>query len=241
MDNTKKLLIILAVVVVVAVVSFLLVKHEGYNISSTTGLVAASGTASAPVTSLSYLTADASGNLSVNTNGYFDNLNVNKQLSLNGYSGNPGDIMVSNGSSTPPVWSSMSGMMRYLTAVTYTPSSYWTNVAANASLPFSSSANNISINNVTPNKNLLVTLNTATYSSQSGQSNTLTATLSESSGSVAGTVNQTWFNTKTALGLTLVFVVPTGTTGGTMTLSFANGSSQFQVGPFITVTVFEIQ
>ena len=93
----KNLMISGAVLVVVIIIIVVVVKKEKFVLNGN-GMVSASGTAATPMGPLTYLTADASGNLSTSADGSFD------FVYLNGYAGNVGDVIVSNGPSTPPVW-----------------------------------------------------------------------------------------------------------------------------------------
>ena len=97
---TKKNLMIggaVLVVVIIIIVVVVKMKKEKFVLNGS-GVVPASGTAATPMAPLTYLTADASGNLSTTADGSFD------YIYLNGYKGNVGDVIVSNGSSAPPVW-----------------------------------------------------------------------------------------------------------------------------------------
>jgi len=96
---TKKNLMIGGAVLVVVIIIIVVVKMKKEKfVLNGNGMVSASGTAATPMGPLTYLTADASGNLSTSADGSFD------FVYLNGYAGNVGDVIVSNGPSTPPVW-----------------------------------------------------------------------------------------------------------------------------------------
>jgi len=95
---TKKNLMIGGAVLVVVIIIIVVVKMKKEKfVVNGSGVVASSGTA-APMAPLTYLTADTNGNLSTSADGSFD------FVYLNGYAGNVGDVIVSNGPSTPPVW-----------------------------------------------------------------------------------------------------------------------------------------
>ena len=102
---TKKNIMIGAVVLVVVIIIIVVVKMKKEKfVLNGSGFVAASGTAATPMAPLTYLTADASGNLSTTADGSFANISATGGVYLNGYAGNVGDVIVSNGVSTPPVW-----------------------------------------------------------------------------------------------------------------------------------------
>ena len=106
----KKILIGISAVVAIIILIVMYMKKEKFDTNnaqeSSTGLVQASGTASTTLTPLSYLTSDASGNLSTTGNGVFSSVDVEQQLTLSNYPGKEGDVIVSNGPNAPPVWAS---------------------------------------------------------------------------------------------------------------------------------------
>ena len=107
---TKKNLIIGAVVlVVVIIIIIMIVKKEKFELNGNK-MVSPSGTASTTISPLTYLTADASGNLSTSSSGSFGNINATGGVYLNGYPGNVGDVIVSNGPTVPPVWAAGVGL-----------------------------------------------------------------------------------------------------------------------------------
>ena len=98
----------IALVFVVVIILIFAMKKEGFDLVS--GKLVSSGTGT-PATPAAYLTADANGNIGVSNNGTFNNLDVEGAITLQGYTGNVGDVLVSNGSSAPPVWSNLGGKM----------------------------------------------------------------------------------------------------------------------------------
>lgn len=90
----------ICVIIIIIIVIFLLAKKEHY---SNTGIVASSGSGN-PIPNISYLVADQNGNVVTTNNGQVNNLDVEGNMTLKGYSGNPGDVLVSNGESAPPIW-----------------------------------------------------------------------------------------------------------------------------------------
>jgi len=102
---TKKNLMIGGAVLVVVIIIIVVVKMKKEKfVLNGSGFVAASGTSATPMAPLTYLTADASGNLSTSADGSFGNISATGGVYLNGYPGNVGDVIVSNGPTTPPVW-----------------------------------------------------------------------------------------------------------------------------------------
>ena len=102
---TKKNLMIGGAVLVVVIIIIVVVKMKKEKfVVNGSGVVASSGTAATPMAPMTYLTADASGNLSTSADGSFGNISATGGVYLNGYAGNVGDVIVSNGPSTPPVW-----------------------------------------------------------------------------------------------------------------------------------------
>lgn len=97
------------VVVIIIIVVVVKMKKEKFVLNGS-GFVPASGTAPTPITPLTYLTADASGNLSTTADGSFGNISATGGVYLNGYPGNVGDVIVSNGPTTPPVWAAGVGL-----------------------------------------------------------------------------------------------------------------------------------
>jgi len=102
---TKKNLMIGGAVLVVVIIIVVVVKMKKEKfVLNGNKMVTSSGTAATPMAPLTYLTADASGNLSTSADGSFGNISATGGVYLNGYPGNVGDVIVSNGPSTPPVW-----------------------------------------------------------------------------------------------------------------------------------------
>ena len=91
----------IAIILFMLVAVLILKKKEKYTLNSN-NLVPSSGTGT-PVSALSYLSTDSNGNISVTNSGQFNNVDIEGNLTLKGYSGNVGDVLVSNGSA-PPVW-----------------------------------------------------------------------------------------------------------------------------------------
>lgn len=109
--NTQIIIGVVAVIVLIIIV-FVLVKKEKYTLDGM-GLVPSSGKGT-PYTASSYLTADSSGNISTTTSGQFNNVDVEGKIYLQGYPGNVGDVLVSNGSSYPPVWTPGVGLSDFV-------------------------------------------------------------------------------------------------------------------------------
>ena len=108
---TKKNLMIGGAVLVVVIIIIVVVKMKKEKfVLNGSGFVAASGTSATPMAPLTYLTADASGNLSTSADGSFGNISATGGVYLNGYPGNVGDVIVSNGPTTPPVWAAGVGL-----------------------------------------------------------------------------------------------------------------------------------
>ena len=107
----KNLMIVGAVLVVVIIIIVVVVKMKKEKfVLNGSGFMPASGTAPTPMAPLTYLTADASGNLSTTADGSFANISATGGVYLNGYPGNVGDVIVSNGPTTPPVWAAGVGL-----------------------------------------------------------------------------------------------------------------------------------
>ena len=95
------ILLVIIIVVVVVIVS----KKEKFVLDGNNQISASGKTSVPPQSPLSYLSADTSGNLSASTNLSVSNIDVAGLLTTNGYSGNVGDVLVSNGNANP-VWAS---------------------------------------------------------------------------------------------------------------------------------------
>ena len=116
---TKKNLMIggaVLVVVIIIIVVVVKMKKEKFVLNGS-GFMPASGTAPTPMAPLTYLTADASGNLSTTADGSFANISATGGVFLNGYPGNVGDVIVSNGPTTPPVWAAGVGLSDFKSSV----------------------------------------------------------------------------------------------------------------------------
>lgn len=105
--------IIIASVIVIAIfltVVLIVVKKERFVLNNS-GLVLSSGKGT-PNAALSYLISN-NGNISSTTSGQFNNVDVEGNLTLQGYSGNVGDVLVSNGGE-PPVWAPGVGLSDFV-------------------------------------------------------------------------------------------------------------------------------
>jgi hypothetical protein len=93
----------IAVILLILVAILILKKKEKYTLNANANnLVQSSGTGT-PTPALSYLSTDSNGNISVTNSGQFNNVDIEGNLTLKGYTGKVGDVLVSNGSA-PPVW-----------------------------------------------------------------------------------------------------------------------------------------
>ena len=107
--NTNIVIGCFITVIILVIIIIVMKKKEHFN---TFGVIASSGTGT-PSSPNNYLFSDQ-GNISVSTNGIFNNLDVEGNISLKGYSGNMGDVMVSNGSSSPPVWAGLGNIPKLI-------------------------------------------------------------------------------------------------------------------------------
>ena len=188
--SSKILIIVVLSVILAVVLAVVIIKKpskDNYNGTDTTA------TPSTPISSLSYVVADQSGNLSVNENGYFDNLNANQSLSVNGNPGNVGDLLVSGGAAAPPMWTS--GAMRYIASGSYTIPSGSTDTIIASDMPISTSdpsgsKTSLTLSNLNPSKTLLIFLslhNVYSPPADSGGSFNIIPTLTSTGGSQTGT------------------------------------------------------
>jgi len=108
MDKKIIIGITVAVIVIIVIIIVVCMKKEKFVLNGNS-LVTASGTAKSQ-TRPNYLTADTSGNLATTADGVFNSLDVEQQLTVQGYPGNVGDVLVSNGTTAPPVWAAGVGL-----------------------------------------------------------------------------------------------------------------------------------
>lgn len=87
-------------------------RKESFIISKN-GTFASSGPSN-PIPNISYLTTDTNGNISTTSDGKLNNLDVEGNITLQGYPGNPGDVLVSNGTSAPPVWTGIGNIQKLI-------------------------------------------------------------------------------------------------------------------------------
>ena len=257
LSTTSKILIACAVIGVLIAITFVIATRkpkDNYD-----------GTPATPISSMSYLVTDPAGNLSLNNgNGYFDNLNANQSLSVNGNTGNAGDLLVSGGAAAPPMWTS--GAMRYIASGSYTIPSGSTDTIIASDMPISTSdpsgsKTSLTLSNLNPSKTLLIFLslhNVRCPSVDNQGSFNIIPKLTSTGGSQTGTplngfmptpIPNTGGGLPGGIQLSYSFISDSLTTGagGTQTLSFASdNSSTFNSvelwGPSTqSVVVFELQ
>lgn len=168
----------IVILAIVAIVVVLVMKKERFSIVSGTVASSGQGTTLSPI---SYLTSDKNGNINASTNGIFTNLDIANNFTLQGYSGNVGDVLVSNGGNAPPVWAGLGNFFKLLATTTY-------NVPSPGALSNGLAILSIPLNfNITPDMVIIVNISMTAFTTLTGVYNlTVNGTLGNSKYTKAG-------------------------------------------------------